>query len=98
MLFGSFVCQINIELPQKQPVVVLCQQIFCKRQKNKTDSNKTQTVVLLSTSVEVCLKQTHFYKRKKLLFCVCFGFCYKIYAIVRRKSQNYRLSVFMKTF
>ena len=44
MLFGSFVCQINIELPQMQLVVVLCQQIFCKRQENKTDLNKTQMV------------------------------------------------------
>ena len=61
--------------------------------KNVTDSSKSRWLLLLKLHLKLVSTKEIFIREKerekgKILFCVCFGFCSKIYAIVRSESQN----------
>ena len=90
MSFGDFICQNDIKVQQKQPLIVLCQKLRQKK-KTKKDLIKSTWLLQLTTSFKIFSGKINLCKREKdekLLLCVCFGFCSKIYAIFRSESQN----------
>ena len=97
MTFGSFVCQNNIKFQQKQPVVVLFQPMY---QRKETDLIKSSMLLLFKHHLKFVSSKRNPYKkreRKKILVCACFGFCAKIHAIIGSESQNQGSNVFIKT-
>lgn len=96
MSFGSFLCQNNIKFQQKQPVVVLFQPM-CQRK--ETDLIKNRWLLLFKHHLKFVSSKRNPYKkreRKKILAFDCFGFCSKIYAIIRSESQNQGSNSFIK--
>ena len=90
MSFGDFICQNDIKVQQKQPLIVLCQKLRQKKKKKKY-LIKSTWLLQLTTSFKIFSGKINLCKREKdeiLLLCVCFGFCSKIYAIFRSESQN----------
>ena len=97
MTFGSFVCQNNIKFQQKQPVVVLFQPMY---QRKETDLIKSSMLLLFKHHLKFVSSKRNPHKkreRKKNTRLRLFWFCSKIHAIIGSESQNQGSNVFIKT-
>ena len=76
MSFGSFVCQNDIKLQQKQPLVVLYQQMCQKKKSTKSRwlLQRTTTFKIFSSKINLCKREK---KKKKYLLSFVLVFALK---------------------